>query len=339
MNMKKLSAALLLATPVLAHAAPFTLFAGKNIALEQGTRVAGDIAAKGNIQAKIGAEIKGNILATGNVTLEQSANVRGDINAGSKVNLNYQSQVGGKVSTSTSDRTAVTLEQGAKVGGTISHKEGTKLTTGIDASHGGEVFTSVTAPALQELPKATTFSAGTTAFNLNAYTSSTLAGGSYGGVNIGYDSTLTLSAGSYYFDSLNVNAEGKFIFDLSGGAINLYIKKDVNIGEKFEFVTLNGSAGDIYTETLGNWNQGSSGAWYGTLFGSGTDSTLHFNQNSTIGGTFLATKNIQLDLNSTVTGLPSQPSQETPGAQVPLPGTLSLMGLGLLALAGLRRRS
>lgn len=336
--MKKLSAALLLATPVFAHAAPFTLFAGKNIALEQGTKVSGDIAAKGNLQAKIGTEVNGNVLATGNVTLEQNANVRGDVSSGSKVNLKYQSQVGGKVSTSTSDKTAVTLEQGAKVGGTITHQEGTKLTTKVDASHGGEVFANVAAPALHELPKATTFSAGTTAFNLNAYTSGTLAGGYYGGVNIGYDSTLTLTSGSYYFDSLNVNADGKFIFDLSGGAINLYIKKDVNIGEKFEFVTVNGSAGNIYTETLGSWNQGSHGAWYGTLFGSGSDSTLHFNQHSTLGGTFLATKNIQLDLNTTVAGLPSAPNQGTPSAEVPLPGTLALMGLGLLALAGLRRR-
>lgn len=289
MKFKSAAAASLLAAPVFAHAAPITLFAGQNVNLEQGSKVTGDVGAKGNIHAKYDSQVTGNVLGGGNVTLEQKSKVSGNATAGGKVDVKYGAQVNGNVAGKTSS------------------------------------------PTLDSLPAGTVFDAGSKAFGLNAYATGSMGQGKYGKVNIGYDSTLTLTAGTYYFDSLVVNSESKFIFDLSGGAINLFIKGNVNIGSNFDFEMLNGDATKIYTETKGNWEQGAWGEWFGTLFASGADSSLHFNQGSVLGGTFMARKNIQLDTGSVVSAMPKE------AAKIPVPGSLPLLAVGLMALALFRR--
>ncbi|MGW8391751.1 DUF7305 domain-containing protein [Pseudoduganella sp. HUAS MS19] len=289
MNFKLLAAALL-ASPTFANATPFTLLAGGNINLEQGSNVVGNVGAKGNIHAKYESQVSGNLAAGGNITLEQKSQVKGNATAGNMVEVKYQANVTGNVAVKTNS------------------------------------------PSLNALPPATDFKAGSNAYGLKSGATGEMATGQYGKVNLEYGSTLKLSAGSYYFDSLTVGAESRFIFDLSGGAINLFIDGNVNIDSKFDFEMLNGSANDIYTETKGNWTQGAWGEWFGTLFASGADSTLHFNQDSKLGGTFIVRKNIQLNLGSSVTAMP----EET--AEVPAPGSLLLLAIGLVSLALFRRR-
>jgi len=286
-----LAAAALFATPIFASATPFTLLAGGNINLEQGTKVNGDVGAKGNIQAKYASQVSGNVAAGGNVTLEQKSQIKGNATAGDKVEVKYQANVTGNVAGKTNS------------------------------------------PSLNTLPSATDFSAGQKAYGLKSGATATMATGSYGNVNLEYDSTLKLSAGTYYFDSLTVGAESSLIFDLSGGAIKLFIKNNVNIGSHFDFEMLNGSANDIYTETQGNWTQGAWSEWFGTLFASGAGSNMHFDQGSTLGGTFIARKNIQLNLDSVVTAMPEKT------AKVPLPGSLPLLAIGLMSLALFRRKT
>lgn len=334
--MKAIAALLLVAAPVFASAGPYTIYAGKNVELNQETKVTGNVAAGGNLDMKYQAQVQGNVTATGKVTVEQGAKVFGNVASADKVHLKYESTVTGKVETSTRENVAVTLEQASKVGNVV-HNSGTKIDAKWGANYANDMIASVNAPALDVLPGATPFSVGSNAFNLGPYTAGALGQGKYGKINLGTDSTLTLTAGSYYFDSLDIGGFGKLIFDLQGGAINIYVQNNIKIGQDFEFDVLNGSATSIYTETKGNYDLGINGEWYGTLFGSGDKSNLHFNQNSTIGGTFLARQNIQLDIYSTVVGLPSGNDQAQSG-KIPLPGSLPLLGLGLLALATLRRR-
>jgi len=290
MKFKALAAAIILATPVFANATPFTLLAGGNIELEQGTKVTGDIGAKGNINAKYESQVTGNVTAGGNVTLEQKSQIKGNATAGNKVDVKYQAEVTGKVAGKTNS------------------------------------------PSLNALPAAADFKAGGKAYGLKSGATAEMATGSYGNVNLEYDSTLKLSAGTYYFDSLTVGAESSFIFDLSKGAINLIINNNVNIGSQFDFEMLNGTANDIYTETKGNWTQGMAGEWFGTLFASGAGSNMHFDQGNKLGGVFMAGKNIQLNLNTIVTAMPEETSK------VPVPGSLPLLAIGLVSLALFRRR-
>lgn len=286
-----LAVAALFATPIFAHATPFTLLAGGNISLEQGTKVNGDVGAKGNIQAKYESQVNGNVAAGGNVTLEQKSQIQGNATAGGKVEVKYQANVSGSAAGKTNS------------------------------------------PSLNALPAATDFNAGQNAYGLKSGATAAMAAGSYGNVNLEYDSTLKLSAGTYYFDSLTVGAESSFIFDLTGGAIKLFIKNNANIGSHFDFEMLNGTANDIYTETQGNWTQGAWSEWFGTLFASGAGSNMHFDQGSTLGGTFIARKNIQLNLGSVVTAMPEKT------AKVPVPGSLPLLAIGLMSLALFRRKA
>lgn len=290
MKLKSLAAAAILAAPIFANATPFTLFAGGNVNLEQGTKVSGDVGAKGNIHSKYDSQVSGNVSAGGNVTLEQKSQISGNATAGNKVDVKYQANVAGNIANKTNS------------------------------------------PLLNTLPAATDFKSGGKAYGLGAYKTGELAQGSYGKINLGYDSTLKLTAGDYYFDSLTVGSESKLIFDLSGGSINLFITGNVNIDSKFDFEMLNGTANDIYTETKGNWTQGAWGEWFGTLFASGANSNMHFNQDSKLGGTFIARKNIQLDLGSSVSAMPEETSK------VPAPGSLPLLAIGLASLALFRRR-
>lgn len=291
MKLKTFAVAAILAAPVFANAMPFTLLAGGNIDLEQGTKVTGDVGAKGNIHAKYESQVTGNVTAGGNVTLEQKSQIKGNATAGKNVDVKYQADVTGKVTGKTNS------------------------------------------PSLDALPAATDFKAGGKAYGLKSGATAEMATGSYGNVNLEYDTTLKLTAGTYYFDSLTVGAESSLVFDLSGGAINLFIKNNVNIGSKFDFEMLNGTANDIYTETQGNWTQGAWSEWFGTLFASGANSNMHFNQDSRLGGTFIARKNIQLNFGSTVIAMP----EETSG--VPVPGSLPLLAIGLASLALFRRRN
>ena len=331
--MKAITAILLAAAPVFATAGPYAIYAGKNVDLHQETKVTGNVAAGGNLYINYKAQVAGNVTATGKVNVEQGAKVVGDVVSADKVHLKYESTVTGKVETSTKEKVAVTLEQASKVGNVV-HNSGTTVDVKWGANPGKDIIAPVTAPSLDVLPGATPFTVGTNAFDLGAYTTGSLAQGKYGKVNLGTDSTLTLTAGSYYFDSLDIGGFGKLIFDLKGGAINIFVLNNIKIGQDFEFDTINGSAASIYTETRGNYDLGINGEWYGTLFGSGDKSNLHFNQNATLGGTFLARQNIQLDIYSTLVGLPGSPPVVDDGFLKLRP----LLGLGLLALATLRRR-
>ncbi|XLZ72050.1 polymer-forming cytoskeletal protein [Massilia sp. SR12] len=334
--MKAITALLLVAAPVFASAGPYTFYAGKNVELNQETKVTGNVAAGGNLDMKYKSQVQGNVTTTGKITLEQGSKVSGNIATTGTVHAKYESTVTGKVETSTRENVAVTLEQAAKVSNVV-HNSGTIVDKKWGANLAKDTIAPVNAPVLDVLPGATPFAVGSNVFNLGDRTTGALGQGKYGKVNLGYDSTLTLGAGSYYFDSLDIGGFGKLIFDLSGGAINLYVLNNINIGQDFEFDVLNGSAANIYTETKGNYELGINGEWYGTLFGSGEKSNLHFGQNATMGGSFLARQNIQLDIYSTVVGLPSGADQSQSG-KIPLPGSLPLLGLGLLALATLRRR-
>ena len=99
----------MLSAPVFANATPFTLFAGGNVDLEQGTRVTGDVGAKGNANVKYDAQVTGNVSAGGNITLEQKSQIKGDATAGNKVEVKYQANVSGDVAGKTNSPSLNTL--------------------------------------------------------------------------------------------------------------------------------------------------------------------------------------------------------------------------------------
>jgi hypothetical protein len=295
----------------------------------------GNVIFNGNVTLGGSGQVSGNINSGGNVNLGNNSVVNGYVRAAGTVDLGGQTTVSGNVDAGAASGVAVTLGNGTHVAGAVTHRSGTTVSAGSTATYGSNVIGSPAAPVAYvptALAAATSFTAGTLDINKNGGETTNLGAGKYHDINLGSNNTLLLTAGNYYFNSLSMAGGGKIDFDLTGGAIKLFFAQDVNFGTSLDVSLLGGDASDIYTEVLGNWDQSGGGEWFGTVFGSAVGSDLHFGNNSTLIGQFIARDTLRIDGGSDVSLL------QADVASVPEPSTLLLGTIALLGLAISRRR-
>ncbi|MCM8775534.1 MAG: hypothetical protein NC930_04190, partial [Candidatus Omnitrophica bacterium] len=162
----------------------------------------------------------------------------------------------------------VTLESMAKVIGHVTHSG--ILSLGASASVGSSsVGSSIVAPKLfggLMLPAASIFTAGGTDVIKGDIQSTTLAPGTYGDLTLGNNNALNLGSGAYYFDKIIAGDNLTLTVDLSGGDLLLYILGNVNFGMNLNFSLINGTADNIYLESLGSFALHANSKWYGTVY-------------------------------------------------------------------------
>ena len=261
--------------------------------------------------------VNGDVVFNDNVMLYTTTHVTGDVDSGKDLKVGKNATIDGNATSGGS----FDLSSGVVIGGS-QHPGGTP-----------EVFTPVT------LPSETIFGAGSMDVHSGAGDTITLLPGSYDDINLGRMNVLNLTAGKYYMDTFHLGLESVINIDLSGGQFELYVVKDITIGRETDMFLTNGDADDVYMEAGRNWRSYSYSTLYGTVYahnnlvlGRKNDFTgaLYSGHNLTIYSG--STINFDLNCNFTDDGCTTQ------STAVPEPGTMALLGSGLLGAFGLRRK-
>jgi hypothetical protein len=282
--------------------------------------------------ANLNAIVLNNITSGGNVNLLFSS-VTGNIRAGGNVSVAAFSSVMGSV-------TANGSVSGGPITGMVTQFAGVPVNP--------STYTPITLTADK-------FTSG----GSNVTTGGNLPPGSYGALNLPvFAGTLTLSAGNYFFDSINIaGAFTTLNFDLSKGPINVFVTGDITIGSFLSFdvngipAFINGVpnpavealASQIFFETLGNVDEGNpfGSGFFGTLFAPNGNITEAFGP---IVGSLIAGGDVTNGFISPVFFVGSDRLLAGPAAEtsVPEPSTLALGLVAALGLAGFccwRRRA
>jgi hypothetical protein len=193
--------------------------------------------------------------------------------------------------------------------------------------------------------------------------STTLSPDTYNDVNINASgATLTLLAGTYYFDTLTFTNSVNLNLNLGGGDIFIYMTGNFSANNGFNVTGLDCAVtavpsppphmpyttvactetSKVYLETLGSWTLANGAtnfgklSWFGTIVASGAstsdpNSRIRFGSEATLVGNAWARNDVITDQKFTQYNLPP--------TSVPEPTALLLLGSGLLFVAARARRT
>lgn len=229
-----------------------------------GVRSGGDLVlGKSSGTGATGLAVRGDVIGNGEIYIHPQSSIEGDVDAGADVVVGQNSNVTGTV-TSAGD---ITVDPTSTVGAAV------------------PFGSPVSVPNIT-LPTATTFSPGTTAVGDGSGNANiTLAPGNYGVLHMGIASTLTLSSGTYAFQSIDMgqNSTLELNFTTSGvpvaiDEISILVTGDVDFGNSLD-VNVNGEAGTspaadverkdysgaLVLETHGSFHLNQNSQWVGLV--------------------------------------------------------------------------
>jgi len=254
----------------------------------------GDATVNGNLILGGGTDLFGNTNSGGNITVNNGSTVHGNATAAGSITLNGSGSI-----------------------------TGTSTPFGSPAS-----FSSVV------LPSARSFTGGGPAQNIGSGGSLTLVPGTYGALTSASNATLHLSSGTYIFDSVSLGGTNQIDLTVSsGGPIIILVVGNFSTGSSLS-TTLNGQTfanadpalvAKVYAESHGTWLIGGSGQWLGTIYT--PSANLSFNNNVDLRGMLVSGAGLTLGGGSRVVNFVDS---EVFG--VPEPGSVALVGSGLLSL-------
>lgn len=108
------------------------------------------------------------------------------------------------------------------------------------------------------------FSTGVEPVSVNLDESEILPPGNYGTFYANARSKVTLSSGSYTFQSFFTEPDAKFTFDMTSGPVSIAVAGNVRFGDRNKFVVINGNPSEITWSVAGDKiDMGTDGLYFG----------------------------------------------------------------------------
>jgi hypothetical protein len=130
----------------------------------------------------------------------------------------------------------------------------------------------------------------------------TIAPGNYGAVDIEEQGALSLSSGTYFFDTLQLEAGGKLLLDTSHGPVIIYVRTQV-VEYGGTAVDSTGDGSNYLLVYLGTQNVNITSAFHGTIVAPSASLVLGTPSTGFYAGTFFA-QNLEVRTNTTVMDRP-----------------------------------
>lgn len=273
------------------------IFAAGNVTLDSGVRIMDSIHSEKSVTVGWNSVVQGDIFADGTVILEGESRVMGTVYAKKTVTLGSKDTVSGNVITEgdidlnagKNEITGDAIAAGKIVLGWKSEIKGTQsegnADPGVIPPSAPKECPGVQAPELAE------FSAGTMDISIGWKQDETVEPGAYRNLSTGGRNRLDFKRESpgecqFVFNSMSLAWDLDLYLDLSQcvdddgnpGDMTFFSEKDIQFGGKMEIFILTEEgnpqkmkdvdpeiARRIYWETLGNFFQGSSSDWFGTV--------------------------------------------------------------------------
>lgn len=286
--------------------------------INQNATINGDICSEYNLKIDQNAVINGTTFSKGSTTLNQNSSVRGSLNSSSVSNsqdsiialtsINIDSNanvnhiytyvdINGKTQTSTIyDNIYYGTSKDIKSSANVDGKKVFYTTE----SQNKQTCDSMTAPLHTDEKYFLTS-------KTDAVSEPLLPNG-YNKLNKTQNTSLHLSSGNYYFESISFDQNNTIYLDLSSGAINIYVKGDVKLSQNFKVYAKGKGKGDaeytqinsdsfnkqlslnVYLETLGSFTMDQNSQWLGVIFAT---KDIKISQGAYIIGTYLRNGNIK----------------------------------------------
>jgi serine protease len=168
------------------------------------------VGAKGNLQVGNGAHI---LTSTGGFAPSTNA----DLGASTTSVYGIESRVGPITST-----TAVSLQDRMQVSGSV--VSGRTVTRGADVTVSGAITQNAVLTPVQEVSWTVDFPLATADVTANSGQTRALTPGAYRNVTAFSNGTVSLSAGTYYLNQLDIEPQGRLVLNAAAGPIVIYVR-------------------------------------------------------------------------------------------------------------------
>ena len=273
---------------------------GRTTTIERSVEIDGDLVGQRLFVARH-TVVRGNIDAETAVFLDRNVVTEGDIVAGNWLFVGRDSDLNGSVG---ANRFAW-LGSGTSIGQNVTVPDPDRdLFVGPNVGIGGEIISGYVDPDKFDgvtLPAPISYSTDPlNDIRTRHNVATTLAPGAYGDLKLGRNNTLYLSSGKYYFDQISVSRDLDLHFDVTSGAVDIFVRRDADIDRGLD-VFFNGVAFEqtdpqlaqsVYVETRGDFKLDRDSEWAGSVYSSHDD--VRLGRNVTFAGSFLSRDKIDV---------------------------------------------
>ncbi|MFO8009481.1 MAG: PKD domain-containing protein [Dehalococcoidia bacterium] len=261
----------------------------------------GGLAANGEVEVKNNGLVTGDLVSvSGGAILHNDSSVEGNVTTDADVELNNRAAVGGSV-TSGGD---VELKNKASVAGDVTAAG--VVTLKNNATVGGTVTEGAAPPEIPAVtPVEVAVTAGGEDVTVDKNDTLTLPPGNYGKLTVKQNAALTLSSGTYAFDSIELAKNGTLNLDVSDGTILIDVPGDVEMKQNVQMaiVSASGDASDVLVRIGGGSVKLHNGGTYvGTFLA--PYATIEVKNNVTLEGALYGDE-VELKNGTDVTGSPA----------------------------------